>query len=105
MPAVRGYDLDMFQVVPGAVVLKVRVSPRASRSAVGEVKDGQLQVRLHAPPVDGAANEELVDLLAKLLRVPKRSVTIVGGEKSRSKNVRIEGVAPPVLIEKLGLLV
>ena len=49
-------------------------------------------VRLHAAPVDGAANAELIEVLAEAFRVPKRAVSIVSGERSRQKRVRIEGV-------------
>jgi len=53
-----------------------------------------LKVRLHSPPVDGAANEELVSFLAKALGVSKRSVRIVAGQSSRGKTVEVEGVSP-----------
>lgn len=69
----------------------VRVQPRASRSEiVGEYGDA-LRVRVSAPPVDGAANEALVDLLAKELGVARRDVRIVSGASSRSKTVEIVG--------------
>ena len=66
--------------------------PRAGRSRFAGLRDGALLVRLAAAPVDGAANAELIALIAKTLRIPKRNVTIVSGERSRSKRVRIAGV-------------
>lgn len=66
--------------------------PRASRTRVAGVTEGGLKVQLHAPPVDGAANAALVELLASVLGVRKSAVTIVSGETSRHKRVRIEGV-------------
>lgn len=66
--------------------------PRAGRSGIAGVRDGAILVRLAAPPVDGAANAELIDLLARTLRVPKRDIAIVSGERSRSKRVRIAGL-------------
>ena len=51
-----------------------------------------LLVRLHAAPVDGAANAELIQVLAEALDVPKRAVSIASGERSRQKRVRVEGV-------------
>ena len=75
------------------VVINVRVTPRASRSGLAGVRDGALLLRLHAPPVEGAANAELVDLLATLLGVPRRAITIVTGGRNRLKRVRIEGVS------------
>lgn len=53
-----------------------------------------LKVRLHSPPVDGAANEELVRFLAKSLGVPLKSVRIVSGQTSRSKIVEVDGISP-----------
>jgi uncharacterized protein (TIGR00251 family) len=75
-----------------AVTLDVRVIPRAARSGLAGTRDGVLLVRLTAPPVEGAANAALIEVLAKALRVPKRALTIVGGERSRLKRVRVEGV-------------
>ena len=72
----------------------VLVQPRASRSRVVGEHDGMLKIQLAAPPVDGAANEALVQLLSELLGVPKRSVRLVAGETSRRKRVRVDGVAP-----------
>lgn len=76
---------------PGGVI-DIRVVPRAGRSGVAGLRDGALLVRLAAAPVDGAANAELIDVLARALHIPKRQVTIVGGERSRSKRVRVAGM-------------
>ena len=76
----------------GGVVVDVRVTPRASRSGLGGWRDASLVVRLNAPPVDGAANAELVEIFAKALDVPRRAVTIVAGERGRRKRVHIAGV-------------
>jgi uncharacterized protein (TIGR00251 family) len=75
-----------------AVRFTVRVQPRAARSKVDGVHAGALRVRLTAPPVDGAANEALVELLAERLGVPKRAITIVSGATSRTKLVEVEGM-------------
>ena len=66
--------------------------PRASRTEVVGEHDGALRVRLAAPPVDGAANDELIRLLAKIFEVSRTAVTIVSGHSSRLKQVSIEGV-------------
>ena len=76
----------------GAVRFGVRVQPRSSRTEVAGVHAGALKVRLHAPPVDGAANEALVAFLAEALGVPRRQVRIVAGASSRAKVVEVEGV-------------
>ena len=74
------------------LVLNVRVIPRAKRSAIAGLRGEAWLVRLQAPPVEGAANEELIAVLAKTLGVPRRDVTIVSGERSREKRVRIAGL-------------
>lgn len=71
--------------------MHVHVQPRASRSEVVGTHGAALKVRLLAPPVDGAANEALVTLLAEELGVPRRDVRIVQGAASRTKVVEIEG--------------
>ncbi len=82
----------MIQSTPGGVLLNVRVIPRAGRSGLAGTRDNALLVRLNAPPVEGAANAELLDVLAEILDVPKRALTIVSGERSRSKRVLVSGV-------------
>ena len=65
------------------------------------MRDGALVIRLAAAPVDGAANAELIDVLARALRVPKRDVTIVSGERSRNKRVRIAGMNASHVLDRL----
>lgn len=73
------------------VLLSVRVQPRASRNAIGAAAGGALRVRLTAPPVDDAANEALVELLAKALACPRHRVELVRGRASRHKVVKLHG--------------
>jgi uncharacterized protein (TIGR00251 family) len=75
----------------GALHFTVRVVARASRSMVAGEHDGGLRVRVAAPPVDGAANEELLRVLARAFEVPTRDVLITSGHSSRLKQVRIRG--------------
>jgi uncharacterized protein (TIGR00251 family) len=81
--------------------LEIRVIPRAGRSGFGGLRDGALLVRLAAAPVDGAANDELIAVLSKTLRIPKRDITIVSGERSRSKRIRIAGIDRKQALAKL----
>jgi hypothetical protein len=76
----------------GGVRFSVRVQPRASRGGVDGVHGDALKVRLMAPPVEGAANEALVALLADELGVGRRAIRIVAGASSRSKIVEVDGV-------------
>lgn len=82
----------------GRVRFAVRVQPRAARNEVAGVYGDAIKIRLSAPPVDGAANEELVIFLASIFAVPRRSVRILAGEASRSKVVEIDGVAAHAVI-------
>ena len=70
----------------------MHVQPRSSRSGVDGVHGDALRVRVNAPPVDGAANEAVVEVLAKALGVPRRAISIVAGHASRSKVVEVSGV-------------
>ena len=79
--------------VEGGVRVSVHVQPRASRSEVAGAHGSALKVRLHAPPVDGAANDELVDFLARELGIARKAVTIISGHSSRGKSVQISGVS------------
>lgn len=81
----------------GAVRFAVRVQPRASRAGVEGVHGDALKVRVNAPPVDGAANESVVEVLEEALGVPRRCIRIVSGGSSRSKVVEVTGVAAAVV--------
>jgi uncharacterized protein (TIGR00251 family) len=74
-----------------SVRVSVHVQPRATRSEIVGVHGTALKVRLQAPPVDGAANEALVTLLAERLGVARRSVRVIAGATSRSKMVEVDG--------------
>jgi uncharacterized protein YggU (UPF0235/DUF167 family) len=74
------------------VRLDVRVTPRASKTLVGGVRDGRLLIRVTAPPVDDAANEAVRRALAHALGLPVRSVRIAAGGTGRNKSVDIEGL-------------
>jgi uncharacterized protein (TIGR00251 family) len=83
----------MITETPAGVIIDVRVIPRAGKSGIAGTRAGALLVRLNAAPVEGAANAELIDVIARALGVPKRSVTIVAGERSRQKRVGVAGVS------------
>jgi uncharacterized protein len=82
-------------------ILDVRVMPRASKSGLAGVRGNAVLVRLHAAPVDGAANAELIEVLADALGVPKRAISIVSGERSRQKRVQIVGLTADEIARRL----
>ncbi len=83
--------------------LRVRAQPRATRSDVVGWHGDALRVRLAAPPVDGAANEALVELLAARLAVPRRAIGLATGHGSRSKVVEVAGLSPADVVARLGV--
>ena len=85
---------------PGCII-NIRVIPRSTRSCVDGTRGDAWLVRLRAAPVDGAANAELLEVLAAALGVPKRAVALVGGERSRTKRVRIDGLDEAAVTARL----
>jgi uncharacterized protein (TIGR00251 family) len=81
----------------------VRIVPRASRSEIAGEYNGALRIRIAAPPVEGAANRELIRLLARMFNLPQNAVAIVSGAASKSKIVRIAG-ADSAKLEQMTLL-
>jgi uncharacterized protein len=88
---------------PDGAILTVKVIPRAGKTAITGTRDNTLLIRLAAAPVDGAANATLLSLLADALGVPKRQVTILAGEKSRTKHVKVMGVTAEVVRQRLSV--
>lgn len=80
-------------MTPPSARITVYVQPRAARTESAGLHDGHPKIRLAAPPVDGAANAELVAFIAQRLNVPKRNVRVVSGLSSRHKIVEIDGVS------------
>ena len=80
----------------------VRLQARAHRDELVGVRDGVLLARVSAPPVDGRANRALCRLIARRAGVPASRVTIVRGERSRDKLVRVDGIDPSALHDALG---
>jgi hypothetical protein len=76
------------------ITLNVRIIPRARKTQCAGVRDDVLVIRVAAPPVEGAANDALIEFFSSALHVPRRAVQILSGEHSRRKRVAIEGVTP-----------
>jgi uncharacterized protein (TIGR00251 family) len=84
------------------VSLAIKLQPRASMNKVGEPQGPELRVSVTAPPVDAAANEALLRLLADTLDCPRGAVELVRGQTARHKIVRIHGATPVAILAKLG---
>ena len=87
---------------PGCT-LALKVIPGAPRDEVCGWLGDELKVKLHAPPLDGRANEALVEFLAEVLGVPRRDVVLAQGQKSRRKVVRIAGLDAAAVRARLGV--
>lgn len=85
----------------GTLTFSVRVTVRASRSAAAGEHDGAVKLRIAAPPVDGAANEEVVKVIAKLFGVPRGRVSIVSGHTSRLKRIAVDDLKDADAAEKM----
>jgi uncharacterized protein (TIGR00251 family) len=83
--------------------LTIRLQPRASRNAIVDEREGVVRVSVAAAPVDGQANAALCKLIAKRAGIARSRVSVIRGERSRDKVVRVYGVPPPQLRRALGL--
>ena len=77
-----------------SITFPVRVIPRSSKTEIVGECDGMLKIKLKSPPVNGAANDELIRFLSKLFGIPKANIEIVSGEASHSKRIRVSGITP-----------
>ncbi len=85
----------------GSIDLRVRVQPRSPRPGIGARRGGTLIVRVSSPPVDDAANLEVVKLVSKVTGLAKGRISIVKGERSRDKLLRLEGITAVELTDRL----
>jgi uncharacterized protein (TIGR00251 family) len=83
------------------VVLSLHIQPGAKKTEVAGLHGEALKIRLHAPPVDGKANDALIAFLAERLGVPKARVVLEAGQTSRSKRVRVVGVSAEAVVATL----
>jgi uncharacterized protein len=89
--------------IPSGASFAVKVHPRAKKNGItGEVGDA-LKISLTAPPIEGRANEACIEFFAKLLKVPRSSVTIASGAASRNKVIRVAGLTAEQIRQRLKL--
>ncbi len=92
---------EFFRVQNDGVVLAVKLQPRASRNAIGEPIGAELRVWVSAPPVDSAANDALLRLLAETLGCARSQVELIRGRASRRKQIKLHGIAAEAAFAKL----
>ena len=93
--------MSIFKESTGAVTFAVKVVPRASKNLVAGVEGDAIKIRLNAPPVEGKANDGLIEFLADLLNLGRAQIEIVTGLTSRHKVVRVRGATGKQIEEKL----
>jgi uncharacterized protein len=87
----------------GGVTFAVRLHPRAKKNAIaGELGDA-IKISLAAPPIEGKANEACIEFFAKLLKVPRSSVTIASGQTNRRKVIRVLGLSAVDVRKRMGM--
>jgi uncharacterized protein (TIGR00251 family) len=102
-PCGKAFFMVVIQDTPSGATFAVKVHPRARKNAItGEIGDA-LKLALTAPPVDGKANQACIDFFAKLLKVPRSSVTIASGQNSRNKVIRVAGLSADAIKKGLGI--
>jgi uncharacterized protein len=84
------------------VTFAIKVHPRAKKNAITGQIGNALKLSLTAPPIEGRANDACIEFFAKLLKVPRSSVTIASGQTGRKKVIRIAGVSAEELRKRLG---
>ena len=89
------------RAAPDGALLSVKLQPRASANEIGEPLGQELRIRVTAPPVDAAANEALIRLLAQQLQCARNRVDLVRGHTSRHKQVKLYGMSPEDVLRQL----
>ena len=89
------------RVQADGVLLSVKLQPRASANEIGDALGSELRIKVTAPPVDAAANEALVKLLAQQLDCPRNRVELVRGHTSRHKTIKLHGLAVEDAVQRL----
>lgn len=92
---------NFLRAQPDGVLLAVKLQPRASKNEIGAPLGDELRIKVTAPPVDAAANEALLRLLADTLDCPRGKVELVRGHTSRHKTIKLHGLTAEEVLTKL----
>jgi uncharacterized protein (TIGR00251 family) len=87
------------------VQVRIHVQPRASKNGFAGIHDGAIKLRITAPPVDGKANALIIEILAKMFKVPKSAVLLTSGQQSRQKRFRVTGISMDAALTILAVAV
>jgi hypothetical protein len=92
---------NFLKAITGGTLLSVKLHPRASTSEIGSPVGAELKIKVTAPPVDAAANEALIKLLARRLDCARGRLELVRGHKSRHKVLNLHGFTPEEVLERI----
>ncbi|NLD35575.1 MAG: YggU family protein [Desulfatiglans sp.] len=73
--------------------IAAKILPKSSRNEIMGLEEGIVKIKVTAPPVEGMANKAVIELISKELKIPKKDIEIVSGDKSKNKRIRIHGVS------------
>lgn len=86
-----------YTILPDGIKISVRIIPNSSKCEISEPINNSLKIKLDVPPIEGKANEKCIKFLSKILNVPKTSIKILSGEKSKNKVIYIKGNADEII--------
>ena len=92
---------DFLHAQPDGTLLSIKLQPRASATEIGSPVGAELKIKVTAPPVDAAANEALIELLARKLDCARNRIELIRGHKSRHKVIKLYGFTPEAVLEKI----
>jgi uncharacterized protein len=73
--------------------IEARIIPRSSRNEITSLDGGMVKIKVTAPPVDGMANSAVIELISKELKIPRKDIAIISGDKSKNKKIRVHGIS------------
>ena len=92
---------NFLREISGGTLLAVKLQPRASKNEIGEPLGDELKIKVTAPPVDAAANQALIELLADKLNCSRGKVELIRGQTSRHKTIMLHGFTPAEALPKI----
>jgi hypothetical protein len=92
---------NFLRAQPDGVLLSVKLQPRASKNEISGPLGDELKIKVTAPPVDAAANQALIELLAKKLDCPRGRVELIRGQTSRHKTIKLHGFTPEEVLRQI----
>ena len=97
--------MNFIEKTPSGICLKIYATPRSSKTLVAGIHGDppRLKIRIAAPPVEGAANEELLKFLSKTLKISRQQISLIRGESSKFKDVLCNGLLEHEVMDRLGL--